>query len=146
MPPPESTPTPTGPDEESTPIELDPDPPGGPTASDLALADPEDQAAGTMSSPLDGTNGGGGEESPQDPLQDHLEDLAYRPENTTEEEADANLEAWQAGLEERLPERNLRQASEPVEIQISYVQRLCLDPEPKDAPAGSASPAWRGGR
>jgi len=145
MPPPESTPTPTGPDEESTPIELDPDPPGGPTASDLALADPEDQAAGTMSSPLDGTNGGGGEESPQDPLQDHLEDLAYRPENTTEEEADANLEARQAGLEERLP-GELETASEPVEIQISYVQRLCLDPEPKDALLGLlALPGEAGG-
>jgi hypothetical protein len=145
MPPAETTPTPTGPEEEPSSTELEADPPGGPTASDLALAAPDRQGEGAMSTPLDGTNGGGGEAPPQDPLQAQIENLAYRPENTTEEEAEANLEAWQTSLEESLP-GDLETAPDPIEMRLSYVQRLCLDPEPEDALLGLlALPTETGG-
>jgi hypothetical protein len=109
------------------------DPPSGPTASDLAVVNPDAQEEGAMSTPLEGSDGASS--APANPLQAQIAALAYRPENTTEEEAEDNLEAWQANLEERLP-GELETASDPIEMQLSYVQRLCLEPEPKDALLG----------
>ena len=98
-----------------------------------------------MSSPLDGTNGGGGEESPQDPLQDILRTWPIAPKTPPRKRLTLTWKpgrlAWKSAYRE-----NLKTASEPVEIQISYVQRLCLDPEPKDALLGLlALPGEAGG-
>jgi hypothetical protein len=135
IPPAETAPGPNGSEEQLIPSQVEPDPPAGPTASDLAMANPGGEAEGEMTSPLNGANGGAEGDPPQDPLQAQIEALAYRPENTTEEEAEANLEAWQASLEERLP-GELETAPDPIEMRLSYVQRLCLDPEPEDALLG----------
>ena len=127
--------TPSGP----TPVQ--PDSFDGPTASDLALANPDEQ----NSSPLLEGGEGPPADASADPLQAQIEALAYRPENITEEEAEANLEAWQAALEERLP-GELDRAEDPIEVQLSYVQRLCLDPKPNDALLGLvALPTESGG-
>lgn len=133
VPPAETTPTPEEPTEGSMPTMVEADPPSGPTASDLAVANPDAQEEGAMSTPLEGSDGASS--APANPLQAQIAALAYRPENTTEEEAEDNLEAWQANLEERLP-GELETASDPIEMQLSYVQRLCLEPEPKDALLG----------
>jgi len=121
----------TPPAAEATPSEstlVEPDPASGPTASALY----PDAGEGNPSMSLDGAEAS---DAPKDPLQAQVEALAYRPENTTEEEAEANLEAWQANLEERLPGQ-LDRAEDPIEMQLSYVQRLCLDPEPTNARLG----------
>jgi hypothetical protein len=121
----------TPPAAEGTPSEptlVEPDPASGPTASALY----PDAGEGNPSMSL---NGSEASDAPKDPLQAQVEALAYRPENTTEEEAEANLETWQANLEERLPGQ-LETAEDPIEMQLSYVQRLCLDPEPTDARLG----------
>ncbi len=128
------TPSPSPEDGPSTTTTVEPDGFDGPTASDLALANPEGQSGSESSTPLSAANGEGGETA-SNPLDQQLADLAYRPENTTEEEGEANLEAWQASLEERLP-GELDQAEEPIEMEFPYVQRLCLDPEPSDALIG----------
>jgi hypothetical protein len=130
LPPVENTPTPPAAVTPSTPTLVEPDPTSGPTASALY---PEESAENN-SVRLDGADGDS-EGAVATPLQAQIEALAYRPENTTDEEAEANLEAWQASLEERLPGA-LEAASEPIEMQLSYVQRLCLDPEPTNALLG----------
>ncbi len=128
-----STPAETVP---STPTAtVEPDPFAGPTASDLARSAPSGDQEDDLNAPLNAANGEGEGETPADPLQAQLDALAYRPENTTEEEAEANLAAWQSSLEERLPGQ-LDTASEPIEMQVSYVQRPCLDPTPTDALLG----------
>ena len=128
-------PQPSSEDNASTPTPVEPDSTDLPTASDLALANPAGQPERENSAPLNGANGETSGSSPANPLEAQIEALAYRPENTTAEEAEANLEAWQASLEERLP-GELDQGDDPIEMLLPYVQRLCLDPEPTDALIG----------
>jgi len=119
----------------STPTTVEPDGYDGPTAADLALNNnPDTQTEVNDSAPLSPDSG----ETPAaaaNPRQAPLQALAYAPENTTDEEAEAALEAWQAAMEERLPGQ-LETAPDPIEMQLSYVQRLCLEPEPTDGLLG----------
>lgn len=116
----------------STPTTVAPDDYDGPTASDLALSNPNSgEGEGTI--PLGDATAQ--PQAEQNSLQSQLAALAYQPENTTTEEAEAALEAWQAELEERLPGQ-LDKAPDPIEIQLPYVQRLCLDPEPTEGLLG----------